>query len=193
MFALAAVACSLSLPAQTASISATATLANTQQPVITLTITTTPLPASKTPTETRTPYPTITPIPTDTPIPSVTPLGAGPTPTQAYGCQLIDKYPDNWMQIKARTPFEARWTLKNTGTKIWYPNDLTLNYMSGVKMHLGKDYQKLTRDTAPDGLLLLIVDMVSPKNSGRYAATWALVDARTENVLCSFTAKITVK
>ncbi len=193
-FALAAMACSLSLPGQTAPILATATAG---LPTQTLTVlpadTATPLPPSQTPTGTSTQFPTITPIPSDTPIPSVTPLGAGPTPTQQYACQLIDKYPDNWTAFKPRTKFEARWTVKNTGTLSLQPVHVVLEYISGVKMHVFKDRQALTTEAAPDKLLLLIVDMIAPKVQGDYTAVWGLVEARTGATLCSFTAKIIVK
>jgi hypothetical protein len=60
-------------------------------------------------------------------------------------------------------------------------------------MYVEKDYQKLTADVAPDSLVLLIVDMISPKKPGEYATIWGLVEARTGLTLCTFTAKITVK
>jgi hypothetical protein len=196
VFALAAVACSSSLlPAQTAPLPATFTpdglLAQTLS--ATPAATATPLPPSETPTSTKTQFPTITPLPSDTPIPSVTPLGAGPTPTPQYACELIDKYPDNWTVYKPREKFEARWTVKNTGTLPLQPPHVAVEYISGVKMHIFKDKQDLTTGADPDKLLLLIVDMIAPKAKGDYVAVWGLVETRTGNVFCSFTTKIVVK
>ena len=157
-------------------------------------VTFTPPPPTPSPTVTETQFPTITPIPTDTPIPSVTPLGAGPTPTPQYACELVEKYPDQWMPFKAHEPFEARWTLKNTGASSWQPVRVVLRYISGVKMYVGEEKQNLTTETPPGSLVLLIVDMRAPKGrGGEYATTWGLVEARTGNVFCAFTAKITTK
>lgn len=194
VFALAVVGCNSLLPAQTASTLPTATAggAVAQKPTAAPTITLTRLP-SQTPTGTKTPYPTITPIPSDTPIPSATPLGAGPTATPQYACQLIDKYPDPWTAFKPRSTFEARWTLKNTGATIWYPSRVALEYISGVKMYVGDDKQPLVDDTAPGSLLLVIVNMLAPKTPGNYTTVWGLVEKRTGLTFCSFTAKITVK
>ena len=192
VFALAAVACRLSLPAQSASTPPTAALA-AQTPTALPAATETALPPSQTPTATQTLYPTITPIPTITLTPTVTPLGAGPTPTPEYACQLIDKYPDNWMSFKAHSPFQGRWTLKNTGTKIWTPSEVTLEYVSGVEMYAAENFQKLTSDVEPGKLVLLIVDMISPKKSGKYITVWGLGIAHTDTILCSFTVKITVQ
>lgn len=194
VFALAVVGCNSLLPAQTASTLPTATAggAVAQKPTAAPSVTRTRLP-SQTPTGTKTPYPTITPIPSDTPIPSATPLGAGPTATPQYACQLIDKYPDPWAAFKPRSTFEARWTLKNTGATIWYPSRVALEYISGVKMYVGDDRQSLVDDTAPDSLLLVIVNMLAPKTPGNYTTVWGLVEKRTGLTFCSFTAKITVK
>lgn len=195
VFALAAVACSNSLLPAQAPFPATATPEGSSAQTLSATpaATATPLPPSETPTGTKTQYPTITPIPSDTPIPSVTPLGAGPTPTQQYACELIDKYPDNWMVFKPRTKFESRWTVKNTGTLSLQPVHVVLEYVSGVKMHIFTDRQDLTAGAEPDKLLLLIVDMIAPKVKGDYVAVWGLVEARTGHVFCSFTTKIVVK
>ena len=191
VFALVAMACSLSLPAQTASTPTSVAKGvdqSTAAPTLTLT-----LRPTQTPTGTKTPYPTITPIPTQTFTPTITPLGAGPTPTPQYACQLIDKYPDNWMEFKPHVPFEARWTLKNTGTKTWVPGELVVKYISGVEMYAIKDYESLKTETPPDSLVLIIADMISPKKSGQHITTWGLVESRTKLVLCLFNVKITVK
>lgn len=195
VFALAAMACSLSLPAQTAPTPPTATAdgVGAQKPTDALTVTLTPPPPSQTPTGTKTPYPTITPIPSDTPIPSATPLGAGPTATPQYACELIEKIPDQWAAFKPRNTFQAIWKVKNTGTMAWLPGRVVLKYISGVKMYTGEDRQDLTTETAPGSLLLLIVNMMAPKEQGDYAATWGLVERRTGVTFCSFTAKIIVK
>jgi hypothetical protein len=194
VFALAVVGCNSLLPAQTASTLPTSTAngAVAQKPTAALTVTLTPLP-SQTLTGTKTPYPTITPIPTDTPIPSATPLGAGPTATPQYACELVDKYPDQWAAFKPHSTFEARWKVKNTGASMWLPGRVALEYISGVKMYVGEDKQDLIYETAPGSLLLVIVDMLAPKARGNYTTVWGLVERRTGIAFCSFTAKITVK
>jgi hypothetical protein len=193
VLALAAAACRMPLSAQTTSVPlpATAALA-TQTLTATPAATNTSLPPSQTPTGTSTPYPTITPAPTITITPTITPLRAGPTPTQQYACQLIDKYPDNWATFKAHSPFEARWTLKNTGTRTWKQDEVILKFVSGVEMYATKSFQTLSGNTEPDKLALLIVDMISPKKPGEYASIWGLFTS-SRTALCTFTVKITVK
>lgn len=194
VFALAVVGCNSLLPAQTAPTASTVAAdgAVAQKPTAALTVTLTPSP-SQTPTGTKTPYPTITPIPTDTPIPSATPLGAGPTATPQYACELIDKYPDQWAAFKPHSAFEARWKVKNIGAITWLPGRVVLKYISGVKIYTGDDQQPLMYETAPGSLLLLIVDMLAPKARGDYATVWGLVEKRTGITFCAFTAKIIVK
>ena len=97
------------------------------------------------------------------------------------------------MSFKAHTQFESRWTLKNTGTRAWTPSRVTLVYVSGVKMHIGDGFQKLTENVEPGKLVLLIVDMLSPKNSGKYITVWGLEITGTNSTMCSFTTKIIVK
>jgi len=61
-------------------------------------------------------------------------------------------------------------------------------------MYADEEKQNLTTETPPGDLVLLIVDMLAPKKQGQqYTTTWGLVEARTGNVFCTFTAKITTK
>lgn len=194
LFALAAAACSLSLPAQTASTPPTATavvIATT--PAIPPTLTFTAVPPTLTLTGTPTPYPTITPIPTITITPTVTQLGENRiTPTPSYDCELVEKFPDQWAPYKPRTEFQARWMLKNTGTLPWEFGYVTLRYISGVKMHGSIDKREVPVETLPGQTYRATVHMVSPKAKGDYATTWGLV-ARGGNIICAFTAKIIVE
>jgi hypothetical protein len=126
--------------------------------------------------------------------PSLTPLGGGPTPTPQFACELVEKYPDNWMEIKTNTNFEARWKVKNSGTTSWRPTRVVLKYISGVKMHIGKvERRHLTAEIAPGSELLQIVEMRAPKAKGDYATTWGLVEVSTGKMFCGFTAKIIAK
>lgn len=199
IFALAVAACRLSLPAQTESTpTATATetvpptAAGTPTPLPTVTFTAPP--PSQTSTGTPTLYPTISPIPTVTITSTITPLGANrPTTVATYACELVEKFPDQWGTVKANTPFQARWKLKNTGTLDWEPGSIVLRYVSGVEMHGDIDKREIAVQTAPNSTFIATIHMLSPKKAGDYAATWGLMERATGNLFCAFTVKIIVE
>lgn len=190
-------ACRLSLPAQTESTpTATETVPPTaaRTPTPPATVTFTAPPPSQTATGTATPYPTISPIPTITITSTITPLGANrPTTVATYACELVEKFPEQWAPMKANTPFQARWKLKNTGTLDWEPGSITLNYVSGVVMHGEEDKREIAVQTAPNSTFIAVVHMSSPKRPGDYAATWGLKARATGEIFCAFTVKIVVE
>jgi hypothetical protein len=193
--ALAAAACSSSLlPAALAPPTPIpATFTPSQTLTAAPTATPTPPPPSATPTITQTLFPTITPIPTDTPIPSFTPVGAGPTATPEFACQVVEKSPDNWQVFKPRASFDGIWKVKNTGSLTWKPQRIVLKFLNGARLYADEQEYDLRSDVEPDSLALLIADLVAPKGKGEYASTWGLVDLRLNVVICSFTVKITVE
>lgn len=179
-------------------------LANTLTAAPTATYTSPP--PTPVPTITRTPYPTITPIPSLTPIPSFTPLGqestagpgdgsSGPTstpPSGEFSCQLVSKSPDNWDVFKPRYTFDAVWKLKNTGTKMWKAGQIAFVFVSGAKLNSGPKSYPLVSDVNPGETGSFTVDMIAPKEEGRYYATWGLLFTRLNNLYCSVAIRITV-
>ncbi len=154
----------------------------------------------RTPTVTTTPFPSITPVSSFTPFRSLTPTptltspSAGTTLTpQEYSCQLLSKNPDNWARIRRRTTFDAVWNVKNTGTKIWKPDAVVLNYVEGAKLQSGEKTYPLTTYVSPGESVTLIADMITPKTAGTYISTWGLMlTNKTKQVFCTLLVRIVV-
>jgi hypothetical protein len=159
--------------------------------------------ATEVPTETPV-IPTDTPVPTNTPEPiielptatatripaTLAPLNTS-TPTQAaLQCSIVEAAPASGAKIDKDTDFDARWKLKNTGTKAWQTESVDLKYVSGTKFQKYADVYDLTEGANPDGQITLVVDMVAPNTSGRHTATWALVDGGV--TICTMVVTINV-
>lgn len=156
---------------------------------------------SATPTASETPTPSHTP--TETPTPTVTVIFRLPTftftpePTSVvdtspggdYDCDLTAQSPGNGTILSPRTDFDAKWTVKNTGTRAWDRNSVDYIYVSGAKIHKIKAYD-LPITVAVDDGVTLTVDMVAPAEAGSYTTTWGL---RRGTVFCTFSLRIEVR
>jgi len=108
-----------------------------------------------------------------------------------YACKLISQSPKDWTKFKPRHIFDAKWTVRNTGTSGWNTSGTDLKYVGGAKMQTRGDVFDLTKAVAPNGKITLMVDMNSPKNPGYYTAYWGL--ANGNSVFCKFYVIVTVK
>jgi hypothetical protein len=161
--------------------------------------------ATDVPTETPV-IPTETPAPTNTPEPTLEPTVAATatrvvvtlaptitfTPTQAaLQCSVAEQSPASGAQFAKDADFDAKWKLKNTGTKMWQRENVDLKYVSGTKMQKYADIFDLEENVNPDGHVTFIVDMIAPNTTGRHTTTWALVDGST--TICTFSININVQ
>lgn len=127
------------------------------------------------PTSTVPPLPTNTPAPTNTPTRAFIPWTATPTATQAaYACSVTDVSPKASDKITVDQDFDAKWSLKNTGTKTWAAGNTDIAYSSGTKLHTGGDLVDLGSDVAPNGTYTVVVDMKAPGSDGTYTTSWAM-------------------
>lgn len=127
------------------------------------------------PTPTVPPLPTNTPEPTNTPTRAFIPWTATPTATQAtFACQVVEVSPKASDKITVDQDFDAKWSLKNTGTKTWNAGNTDIVYSSGQKMHTGGDIIDLGSDVAPNGTYTVIIDMKAPSGDGKYTTTWGM-------------------
>lgn len=169
------------------------------------------------PTEPFVPVPSATPQPTNPPTatPDFSPTPAPPTWTPApiftatfthtptsnatatntntpspMACEVVRVEPRPGTRLPYRNDFDARITVKNTGTKDWKADNIDLRYASGEKMQKYKDAVDMTADVATGKEYTFIVDMLAPENAGSYRATWNVVEGST--VICTAVIDIQV-
>jgi hypothetical protein len=107
-----------------------------------------------------------------------------------YACSLVSQKPANWTRMGRRQYFDAKWTVKNIGTKTWTTSEFDLRYISGTKMHTYGDIYELSKNTGPNKKVTLIADMIAPKNNGYYTAYWGLFAGNS--VFCRLSITINV-
>jgi hypothetical protein len=91
-----------------------------------------------------------------------------------YSCTLISQKPLNWTKMERRQIFDAFWTVKNSGNRVWGQHGVDFAFVSGTKMHTdgsGFDFQK---DVGKGQKIKFVVDMTTPKTKGVYSTTWGL-------------------
>lgn len=91
-----------------------------------------------------------------------------------YSCALVSQKPADWTRMGRRRDFDAKWVVKNTGSKTWTTTGIDFKYISGTKMHTHASAYDLSKNTGPGKNITLIVDMNAPKTRGYYTTTWGL-------------------
>ena len=77
--------------------------------------------------------------------------------------------------MKSRQIFDAKWTLKNTGTKVWGIHGVDVKYRGDTRMHYGvADLFDLPVKTGPGQKITLKLNMLAPKLPGYYVSNWGL-------------------
>lgn len=125
----------------------------------------------------------------DEPIISVT-VDAVSSAGSNYACSLVGQTPANWTRMGRRQYFDAKWTVKNIGTKTWTTSEFDLRYISGTKMHTNGNVYELKKNTGPGKKVTLIADMTAPKTLGYYTAYWGLFVGNS--VFCRLSITINV-
>jgi len=119
-------------------------------------------------------------------------VGASLLAGKEYACSVVSQSPKDWTTFKPRRIFDAKWTVRNTGTKTWSTSGTDLQYVGGTKMQTHGDVFDISKSVAPDGKISLIVDMNAPKNPGYYTTYWGLSN-NGGKVFCRFYLIIKVK
>lgn len=148
----------------------TSTATATPEPTVTET-------ATPTATFTATPQPTATVqyiVVTNTYIPPTQKPSATPTPAW-YSCLLLEISPSTGTKMKTGNDFDSVWKVRNTGTKDWQPGYVDLVYVSGTKMQTKGDIFDVNVTLAKGAETTIILDMLAPSSTGKYAETFALV------------------
>jgi hypothetical protein len=102
----------------------------------------------------------------------------------AYACSLVAQRPADWTTYKKRTTFNAYWTLKNTGTKVWGIHGVDVAYRGGTAMHTSRGFYDLPAQVGPGQKITLAADMIAPKQPGYYVSNWGLYVG--SQVFCKF-------
>ena len=162
--------------------------------------TNTPIPPTATITETPTPTITQTPSKTNTyvvyypptPVRTNTPKPPTAEPTNSdWNCEVTWQLIENGQDFSPYEPFDARWTIKNTGDNTWQADDVDYRYMSGTEIQTNGKLFDLPSTVAPGDSITITVDMKAPGSSGHYETFWAL--ARHSDVFCWLPVRIDVK
>jgi hypothetical protein len=165
-------------PAPTSTTAATATAIPTATPVA---------PAA---TATTAPQP----VNTATTAPTAKPTTSGVVFTLApveFGCKITASTTTGDAKKAGGSDFDARWTVKNTGTSAWEKSTIDYKYNSGTKMYKSGDVYDLKTAVAVNDSIDIVVDMKAPTTPGNYQSNWAVVRGGT--VLCTLPVLITVK
>lgn len=149
---------------------------------------------------TYTPLPSPTPIPpTDTatsPPPTDTPPPATATPTATatrtdFNCQVASSSPAWNQTYPPGGDFDGKWTFKNTGSDIWDKEKVEFLFISGTSFQARVDKLALSKNINKEESIEFIIDMLAPRTTGTYTATWGL--KREGTVFCSSMIQINVK
>lgn len=160
------------------------------------TYTFTPLPATNTPIPSPTPItptPTFTEVPpTYTPLPPTATTTPSVSPTRSdFNCQLVSSSPSFNQTYPPGGDFDGRWTFKNTGSEIWDKDKVDFLFIRGTRFQENVDKLDLTANVDKGDSIEFIIDMLAPRSTGTYSATWGL--KKDDVVFCSAVIQIIVK
>jgi hypothetical protein len=114
--------------------------------------------------------------------------------TAGYACQLTAQTPADWKVMGRRTTFDAKWTLKNTGTKAWNTHGVDVKFRGGfpvgTKIHTGPNLLDLPHNVGVGQKITLLMDMTAPKKNGSYVDNWGLYLGNL--VFCKFYIALSV-
>ncbi|MBI3162192.1 MAG: hypothetical protein HYZ23_06765 [Chloroflexi bacterium] len=115
--------------------------------------------------------PTLTPFDISTPtrVPSVS--GGGSTTTPDYMCDVIRVRPYDNTEFLHGQDFDIKWTILNTGKKVW-PAGYDLKYYSGPLMTNAGTVQLPEMD--PKDQFSVVFDAKAPDEPGFHVMTWVV-------------------
>ena len=91
-----------------------------------------------------------------------------------YACTLVSQSPKNWTKMGRRNIFDAKWTVKNTGTAVWGKHGVDFAFYGGTKMHTDGTKFDFSDTVGKGQKVKFVVDMTTPKTNGVYTTTWGL-------------------
>jgi hypothetical protein len=168
-------------------------------------------------TETALAQPTETPVPpTNTPLPTntasvtpsatiyyawvppanntATPLSVTPSVTStpsSYSCLITSQQVADGTKFALNEDFDAKWTVKNTGSETWDASEIDYRYVSGTSMHKFAAVFDFPSSVAPNESITITVDMAAPSTAAHYETFWAI--SRSSVNFCTLPLRINVE
>jgi hypothetical protein len=177
-------------PAQPAAPAATAVVAPTYTPFPTYT----PYPtytAVVVPTEAQPVVPTAGAAATQAPKPTTPPVSSAITHVAPqFACQVTSVSPAYGAELARGVDFDAKFTLKNTGSFTWGAPDYDIVYIYGPTGMAKNTRIDLPKDVTAGGTVDITEDMFAPSTPGTYSAEFVLMGSAT---ICQMDISINVK
>jgi hypothetical protein len=134
-------------------------------------------------------WPLLAPMSLSLPLVSLSMDTAASSPND-YLCTFISQTPPDWKRMKPRQDFDMKWTVQNSGNRLWHASSIALVYVGGQKMQTRGNKASLSADVARGAKTTIAVDMNAPKTPGTYSALWSLVSGKKN--FCRLTITLTV-
>jgi hypothetical protein len=103
-------------------------------------------------------------------------------------CQVVSVSPS--ISVDRNSPFDIKWTVKNTSNTTWDNAAVDYIYLGGTQMYKHSAYD-LNSDIGAGDTGEIIVDAIAPSSPGTYSMTWGVVNGSTR--LCTMVASVRVK
>jgi hypothetical protein len=144
-------------------------------------------------TATNTPLPTVAPTATSVPtLPKATATAVvAPAAADGYGCILMGVLPRATDNIVPGGDFDAYWTVLNSGTEMWTPQEVTIRYVGGTNLQKNSNTVELNTVVRPGEKYTLGIDMRAPSNPGVYQSNWSMTHGKV--TLCTLNLTIVVR
>jgi len=107
-----------------------------------------------------------------------------------YMCTFVSQSPADWTRMRPRRDFDMKWTVRNSGLRMWHASSIALVYVGGQRMQTHGNKAYLSGNVGRGSKTTLIVDMNAPKAPGTYSALWSLVAGKKN--FCRVTITLTV-
>jgi uncharacterized protein YraI len=122
-----------------------------------------------------------------TPIP---PALIQPGASGAEECIVLNQAVPFGQIYSANTPFEARWTVLNTGSTTWNPGGVSARYLSGEVLHTSAEVP-LLQPVLPGSIVDISVPLTAPASPQSVSTGWAIT--RGTQTLCNLIVAIEVR
>jgi hypothetical protein len=139
------------------------------------------------PTPTQFPFQPAPPGMLPTPIP---PALIQPGASGAEECIVLNQAVPFGQDYSANTPFEARWSVLNTGSTTWNSGEVSARYLSGAVLHTSAEVP-LLQAVQPGSVVEISVPMTAPASPQSVSTGWAIT--RGTQTLCNLIVAIEVR
>lgn len=142
---------------------------------------------------TNTPLPTVAPTATSVPtLPKATATATvAAAAADGYACVLTAVLPRATDNIVPGGDFDAYWTVLNSGTEMWTPQEVAVRYVGGTDLRKNNNSVAFNTVVRPGEKYTLGIDMRAPATAGVYQSNWAITYGK--RTLCALNLTIVVR